>query len=271
MEQTTLRALTVSEVLDRALRIYRAKFISLVGIVSAVMIPQGILLFIFMLYLNDTRLVENLTNLIFQNLATVALIAAISNANLGKAFTIQSAYSEGTKRFWSVIGASFMIGLSIVVPAIAIGLCLTVVRGGIWAILLLIPVAVFLSTRWSLSSSVIVLENSGSSAGLQRSWALTKDFFWRVMGTSFLAGLLAILLMVLPVFILNYLLGMMGASSKVIELAGVVVQQLAQILILPFSIAVQVLIYYDLRIRKEGFDLMLRAEESQQQNTVGIS
>ena len=263
MEQTTLRALTVSEVLDRAFRIYRAKFIPLLGIVAATMIPQGILLFISTLYLSDTRIVENLTNLIFQNLATVALIAAISNANLGKTFTIGSAYSEGTKRFWSVIGANFLIGLAVIAPTIAIGLCLVVVPVGIWGILLVIPVAVFLSTRWSLSSSVIVLENGRAAIGLQRSWDLTKGFFWRVFGTSFLAGLLAILLMVLPVFILNYSLGLLGASSKVIELIGVVVQQLAQILILPFTVAVQVLIYYDLRIRKEGFDLILRAEENQ--------
>lgn len=264
MEQSTLRALEVSEVLDRALRIYRAKFIPLLGTVAAMMIPQGILLFIATLYWNDTRIVENLTNEIFQNLAMVALIVAISNANLGKDFTIRSAYSEGTKHILSVIGASFLIGLAIAAPMILFGICVVAtVPGAIWVIFLFIPPAMFLSTRWSVTSSAIVLENNGSSAGLRRSWDLTADFFWRVFGTSFLAQLLAILLMVLPVFFMNYILGTLGLSFKVIELVGVVVQQLGQILILPFSIAVQVLIYYDLRIRKEGFDLMLRTEEQQ--------
>ncbi|MFT3890245.1 MAG: hypothetical protein QM730_01315 [Anaerolineales bacterium] len=262
MEQPTLRALEVSEILDRALRIYRAKFISLLGIVAAMMIPQGILLLISTLYLSDTRIVQNLTSLIFQNLAMVALIVAISNVNLGKDFTIRSAYSEGTKHFWSVIGASFLIGLAIAVPMILFGICVvTAVPRAFWIILLFIPPAIFISTRWSVTSSAIVLENNGSSAGLRRSWDLTADFFWRVFGTSFLAQLLAILLMVIPVLFLNYLLGLTGLSFKAIELIGVVVQQLGQILILPFTIAVQVLIYYDLRIRKEGFDLLLRTEE----------
>jgi hypothetical protein len=264
MEQITLRALTVSEVLDKAFRIYRAKFVSLLGVVAVVMIPQGILLLISTLYLTDTRWVENITNLVFQNMATVALVAAISNTNLGKDFTIGSAYSEGVKHFWSVLGAGLLIGIVVAVPVMIFTFCMIAVPvGGIFGLLLLAPVVIFLTTRWSLSSSVIVLENGRAAAGLQRSWELTKDFFWRVLGTSFLAGLLAILLMVLPVFFMNYILGTLGLSFKVIELVGVVVQQLSQILILPFSIAVQVLIYYDLRIRKEGFDLMLRTEEQQ--------
>jgi len=43
----------------------------------------------------------------------------------------------------------------------------------------------------------------------------------------------------------------------------VVMEQIALIFALPFTIAVQVLIYYDLRIRDEGFDLELRTEEMQ--------
>jgi hypothetical protein len=54
---------------------------------------------------------------------------------------------------------------------------------------------------------------------------------------------------------------MLGISEQALTLTGVVVEQLGLVLVLPFTVAVKVLIYYDLRIRKEGFDLMLRAQE----------
>jgi len=262
-EQTNIRALTVGEILDRAFRIYKTGFVTLLGVVAVMMIPHGVLLFISTLYLNDTRFVEMLLSGVFQNLATVGLVAAISRLNLGQDITINSSYSQGTKRFWSVIGSDFILGLAIVLPAVALGMCLGVTGLGWLAIILILPIAMFISTRWSLNTSAIILENVGATAGLTRSWALTKDHFWRVFGTSFAAGLLSLLLTVLPSLLARYFLGLMGVSLQIIEPTGVVMEQIALIFALPFTIAVQVLIYYDLRIRDEGFDLELRTEEMQ--------
>lgn len=260
-EQTNIRALTVGEILDRAFRIYRTGFVMLLGVVAVMMIPHGILVFISTLYLNDTRLVEILLSGVFQNLAMVGLVAAISNLNLGQDITIRYAYSQGTKRFWSVIGSNFILGLALVLPGVVLGMCLGVTGLGWLAIILILPIALFISTRWSLSTSAIILENIGATAGLTRSWALTKDHFWRVFGTSFAAGLLSLLLTELPNLLASYFLNLMGVSLQIIDLTGVVMEQISLIFALPFTIAVQVLIYYDLRIRDEGLDLIMRAEE----------
>lgn len=262
-EQSNLRALTVGEVLDRAFRIYKMAFVMLVGVVAVMMIPQGILRFISVFYFRDTRFVDITLSGIFQNLAVVGLVVAISNLNLGKDVTINYAYSQGVKRFWSVIGSNFMVGLAIVLPAFVIGMCLGLTGLGWLAIILILPIVVFASTRWSLNTSAIVLENIGASAGLTRSWALTKDHFWRVFGTSFAATLLSLLLTLLPSLLTGYFLGLMDVSLQIIDLTGVVMEQISLIFALPFTIAVQVLIYYDLRIRNEGFDLLLRTEEMQ--------
>lgn len=263
MEQPNLRALTVGEILDRALRIYRAKFFQFLGIVAVTLIPQGILRLVATYYLDDIRLIDSLMNLIFQNLAMLALIVALSNANLQKEFTINSSYSVGIKRFWTLIGANILMGLAIGGPVVVIALCVSlVVPFGFIGIILLMPFAIFIATRWSLSSQAIVLEHKGAADSLSRSWDLTKDFFWRVLGTSFLASLLSLMLTVLPSLVVGAVLEMMDVSSRVIALVGVVIQQTSVVIVLPFTVAVNVLIYYDLRIRKEGFDLMLRAEEN---------
>jgi len=265
MEQQYLHALTISEILDRAIRIYRAKFFPLLGIVAVMLVPEGILRFVAAVLWGDTPAVNNLLSIIFQNLATLALIVAISNTNQGKDFAINSSYSEGSKRFWSVIGANFLMGMTIGLPMIAIGFCLATIAPLGWVgIILALPFIIFVSTRWSLSSSVIVLEQARAMDGLRRSWELTKDFFWRVLGTSFLASMLSVFLTTLPYYMLNFILESTGASYQVIELASVVLEQTSLVLVLPFTAAVQVLIYYDLRIRKEGFDLILRAETGNQ-------
>jgi len=264
MEQPNLRALTVSEILDRALRIYRAKFFPFLGVVAVMLVPQGILKLVATYYLNDIRIADSFFRIIFQNLAMLALIVAISNANLQREFTINAVYSTGIKRFWPMMESIFLKAMAIVLPGVVVGVCLALVAPlGFFVILLYLPFAIFVSTRWSLSSSVIVLENAGAMGGLTRSWELTKDFFWRVLGTSFLASLLSLLLTLLPNYFSSTILGMVGASFQITALVSVVVEQISVVIVLPFTVAVQVLIYYDLRIRKEGFDLMLRASETQ--------
>jgi len=261
-----LRALAVSEILDTALRIYRTKFVVLAGIAALAMIPEGILELVLILSFpgEDSQRLQNSLTSFFSNIATLALIVAISKAYLGDDFSIRSSYSQGLKRFWSVVWADFLIGLAIVGPATLFAcLLLAVPPLGILALLVLLPVIVFLSTRWSLSSQAIILENIGGADGLRRAWTLTKGYFWRVLGTSVAAGLLSFLLTIVPSLFVNFGFSFTELPSEVVQIIDLAVQQLGLIIILPFTVAVQVLIYYDLCIRKEGFDLMMRTEEPQ--------
>ena len=262
-EQPLLRALTINEILDKALRIYRTKFALLLGIVAIALIPSGVLELVIAYSLGSRQNFGNLLNSLFSSFASLALIMAVSQTYLGREFSIQSAYSGGLKRIWSVWGAGILIGLAILLPVIAVAVCVAMTDQilGLVALIFFLPFVVFLSTRWSLASPAIVLESIGAAAGLKRSWGLTQDHFWRVFGTSFAASLLSILLTVLPNLFTTSLLELMGAPFQVIDLVGLVVEQISLIFATPFTVAVPVLIYYDLRIRKEGFDLLMRTTE----------
>jgi hypothetical protein len=184
--QPELRALAVSEILDKSLRIYRAHFAVFFGIAAVALIPEGILEFLIILSgMEVARLQTALTSL-FSAIASMALIVAISNAYLNRDFTIQSSYSTGLGRFWSVIGANILVGAAIAAPLFLVMICLLMAEPMLFIVVLLfwLPVAVFMSTRWSLSSQTIILEDMGASQGLKRTWNLTKDYFWRVLGTS---------------------------------------------------------------------------------------
>ncbi len=273
LEWQNLRALSVGEILDVALRMYRVKFFRFLGIAAIALIPEGIieaLLFSVFPGSDISRLQNSLTNF-FTGIATMALIVAVSSVYLGGDFTIRSAYSKGLKRFWSIVGANFLMGMVIALPVIFLMFCLLAMASMpsselllVGVILLIVPIAVFLFTRWSLSSEAIILEDIGASAGISRTWNLTRDYFWRVLGTSFAAGLFSTLLTVLPFLFVDYVLGFTGLDFRIVQLIDLVVQQLALVLVLPFTVTVKVLIYYDLRIRKEGFDLMLRANGIQE-------
>jgi hypothetical protein len=97
---------------------------------------------------------------------------------------------------------------------------------------------------------------------LKRSWDLTDKYFWRVLGTSFAASLLTLLLTYLPTLFASYILKtFLSVSVEISQVVNVVITQVALLISLPFSTAVIVLIYYDLCIRKEGLDLKIMADE----------
>lgn len=260
-EKPTLRELSVGELLDKAFRLYRAKFLPLLGITAAVLIPFTLLGLLSVATLGSTQVVNLIQNL-FSPLMEGALVIAISRAYLSEAFTIKQAFRLGSKRYTSILGAGILQGLALVVPVLAffvfslMGIFFQVI-GGV-AIFLLI---LYLFTRWAVSTEVIVLENMGASEGLRRSWSLTEKHFARVLGTSTAAGAIVLLATLLPTMSLGILADWFSIPEIPTLLITTIASQLIVALVTPFSVAVNVLIYYDLRIRVEAFDIAFAAEE----------
>lgn len=264
MENPNLKSLSVPELLDRGFQIYKNHAGLFLSIAALIHIPAMMIESFLAAYLVDDRL-GNIASNLLSPFVQLALTLAVSNLYLGKPASVRTSYSQSSHKFLTLFGANILIGLAVAVPSIILGLLFVFsMPVGILVSLFLVPLAVFWSTRWSLYIPVILLENTGASKGLERSWSLTEGYFWRVFGTSFAASLLTMLLSFLPVLFINYLsTGLFQFSYQVTAVANVVVERLALILSLPFSMAVNVLIYYDLRIRKEGFDLleMMKATE----------
>jgi len=119
------------------------------------------------------------------------------------------------------------------------------------------PPAFFLVRWWE----AVVRAATHAGQGLRRSWELTEGHFWRVLGTMALLVLMvnvAAGIIVWPVQLVFALMGLGQTGPSVGVLHGV--SALAQLLCQPLQIIGTVLLYYDLRIRKEGFDLTMMAE-----------
>lgn len=123
-----------------------------------------------------------------------------------------------------------------------------------WAFLI-VGFAFFLAPAFYLGASffavapVVVLEGRSPVAALQRSYDLSTDGRWRILAVLTVTVIVVLVVDMSVGMGLNWLLG--GDGSLLVRVAGTVVGAV----VAPVSEAVPVLLYYDQRIRREGYDL----------------
>lgn len=213
-----------------------------------------------------------------------ALVSFISERFLGREITVRQAYGNAFRRWLSLLIAVILVGLVVIglfvilialatLPIIASSALLSSsargpagVLAGLGTLLLcilFIPVtlgAVFMAMRWAFWLQAIVIENYNSTGGLGRSWKLTKGSFWRILGFNLLLG---ILVSVLSFSLLGATsVGLIFVGNPLFQLvAQSIMSGLIGIIVYPLQFATLTVLYYDIRIRKEGLDLQLQMQD----------
>jgi hypothetical protein len=142
------------------------------------------------------------------------------------------------------------------------------VRGPLVFFLVLAGVPLLVGTSWLVVSwavalPTVVLEHAGPLAALRRSYQLVRGSWWRVFGI----GLLTAIIMSLVSGLLRAPFGVLAgalttnavqppAAAVIVSTAGRV---LADTVTTTLAAGVVVLLYVDLRMRREGLDQALRA------------
>jgi len=136
-------------------------------------------------------------------------------------------------------------------------------------LLALIVVSLGVTTKISMAAPAIVLEGHNVRDGLRRSFALTAgSAFWRILGITLLAGLVAGVARVLlggPFAIIDaVIIGVSGPGKESGQLIVTLVSHLSGLLTgaitTPFVAAVTGLLYIDRRMRLEALDVVLLRE-----------
>jgi hypothetical protein len=120
----------------------------------------------------------------------------------------------------------------------------------------------FLLTRWIVAAPGIVAQRWGPIEALRGSWALTKAQALRSFGYLALLGILEWVITTVLVTVLVSTFAVL--PSQFVELSpwiSTALNIVFSVLWLPLYVAALVLLYYDLRVRKEGYDLALRVEQ----------
>ncbi len=259
-EPVQLHPMTIGELLDRAIKLYQANWKLMLGIASFVVVP-ALLLQSFLtrsiatpffrrpsqpptesefLVAFITSMGFLLINLFFiYPFLTAAFARATIDVYLGESPTISNVYRFALRRIGSILLVGSLIALA--------------VMGGM--ILLVVPAFIF-AVRFAFSSTAVVAEELRGREAMRRSWRLVKGSSWKVFGTLLLSWLLTTILSGIIGFPLALIAEFTGPFAWVLRGIGAA---LAEIITRPFAAVVAVLLYFDLRIRKEGFDLVLLA------------
>src|SRR6202035_4780402 len=120
-----------------------------------------------------------------------------------------------------------------------------------------IPAIVVVYVRSAIAVPTIVLERVSGLRGLQRSWQLVSGRFWPTFGRLLLLALISSIIssVVAAVFELP---GSAIAPNNTFVFDQVA-SAIAAVFVGPITYIGVTLLYYDTRIRKEGFDIEMLA------------
>jgi membrane-anchored glycerophosphoryl diester phosphodiesterase (GDPDase) len=260
-----LRPLGLGEILDDVFRVYRRHFWLLVAIALIVSLPGLALQFasgsasqfgFALSILNDLSnpdalaarqppALPNLALLALSYLVLIALVpfmvAAIPRATidivLGNPVSVRSTLAGVARRYWRLMGVALLYVL--ISPMV---LCL--------------PVFVWLFVRWVVAVPALLTEDIGPVRALDRSWTLTRSHWWRLFGILVLIYLLTTVVSgALGVFALPVAVAVPFIPPFVRGAIILTVETAASAVVQPALYLCVTLLYFDLRIRHEHFDL----------------
>jgi hypothetical protein len=266
-----LRPLEIGDLLDETFRMYRRHFVLFAGLSVILSIPTAALsgysyFALFNGFLRQTSPGQFASssqppNLAFLetllvtygigaliNLALVpfiygAVTYAACESALGRPVTASGVLMGVLRRYFALLGYWVLIGLMLI-------------------LFCLIPLWIWIWVGWAVVMPVMFVENVGIGAAMGRSWRLIEGRWWRtfliifllfvvrevvrIALGAFLALAQALLQLLFPTIVILWLT---AATTVIVDsLVNPVIQ-----------IAI-VLIYFDLRVRKEGLDLFQLAQ-----------
>ena len=239
----TLRPMSLGDLLDTSFGVYRGQFVPLMFVaITTQAIPMALNVY-----------VEVAGGALAHPFAwTIGIIAALILGQVGIAtstFMVAESYLGGSLTPYDALRRAQPFVGRLVFAAFASALLYFV------GLVALIVPGVICIAGLAVTAPALVLENQPTAtAGMGRSWSLTKGYRWKVLGAYFVA----FLLIALPGIALGALGVAAVASAGSVSAAVLVVlliQMLLQVIAYPFLFVLTTLLYYDLRVRKEGYDI----------------
>ena len=275
-DRMTIRPMALADIIDGALWLYRHNFAPFLGIVAIAWVPAlaiqlgGIYLFLGPLAGEDaatptleaflpTAIVFGLAAvavyLIAVPVAQGALMWAVSNRYLKRPAGLVEAYRAVIDRFGSMMAVIILTAL-----VVGAGTLACIIPGIIFAFM------------FSFAVPEVVLENRTAMDAMKRSWQLANYDFWKVVVTLFALSLLVGLIsMALATPFSLALVSLAGEDNMMLfQTLARSVNTLVQVIVQPIQIIGTILLYYDLRIRHEGFDIQLLADAIAGRKTAAV-
>ena len=167
-------------------------------------------------------------------LTNAAMVVITSQIFLGSAPDLSAAIKRALRRAWPVL-------FSVIATSV-----LTFV-----GIIFLIVPGVYLASRYGVSAAVAAVEDAGPIGSLERASRLSRHNQVRYLNTMLMLFVLYIIVSIA----LGIILGITGLPAMAIVSTAIV-----SVFLFPALGIAHTLLYYDMRIRNEGYDLQLMSE-----------
>jgi len=248
------RRMGIGEILSTAFQLYRRHWRTLLAIAAVVVVPftllqyllgdqvrtrgeetaNGVVIETATWAVGIAGLVAALAGVVMFLVLTGAITRAVAAEVAGEDPSLEQSYRFGFHRLWSVLLVSVLVGLATVA-----GLILFIIPG------------IYIGVRLAVSIEALVVEGRRGTQAMGRSWELVGGHWWHAFGTLVVAWL--IIGVVESVITLPF-----GDTSWFVQ--GLV-SAVATTVTMPYGVLVGVLLYLDLRARKEALTLeQLRAD-----------
>jgi uncharacterized membrane protein len=241
-----LRPMSVGEILDGALVLLRRHFAVLLSIaIICEGIPTALGMYVEFAGGMQANLglwaVAQLLSLVGYLLVTGATVRVVSEAYLGRATRVGEALQFAVGK----TGGILVSGIAVSIIAFL-------------AFLLLIVPGIIVLCGYSVVVQAVVLEDLPSPIdALSRSWALTKGH----KGKAFVLWFVLFVLLMVLLVAFGIVVGLAAAMAPILMVPAVAGLSLVWLLVYPLTSCVFTLLYYDLRVRKEAFDLELLSQQ----------
>jgi hypothetical protein len=304
MPGVVLQPLNLGELLDRMFSLYRKNFLLFFGIMllpSLLAMASGILMAVFRSPMVAPRpgtpainpaIVGSAVGGFFVAMAAYWIVYAIAlgastfavgDVYLGRTATIAASYRRIRGRIWRLLWLMFLVALRVFGVFLLVGIGFAAIiplvggRGtmaGVIAaltMLVLFPVAfgltIWLMLRYSVCIPSLVLEDLRAGQAIRRSTQLMKGNYLR----CFLLLLLTVVITYVsltvfqgPFYIAMILSARHGQIAVWLLSLSSISGALGGALSAPLIMIGLVLLYYDIRVRKEAFDLQLMMSQVDQ-------
>ena len=271
---TPLQPMSLVDILDGMFSLYRSHFRLFLGIVVVYLVLGFVTSLVSVFGAIAATPSTSIVIVVLTSIASVlmaywvggGLAYASAQVYLSRDITSQDALQQAWRRFLPFLGSTFLYYLVVI--------CLSITIIGI-------PFAIYFGFRWGLYTFPVLFEETTARNALRRSTELVKGTWWRVFGImlaiSLIALMIAFILQTSYAIIFSSLAGGTGAEDgnfletlrllfmpTPIDIGWVyyTIRALGSLVIaaltMPIGVIGYALLYFDLRIRKEAFDIEMQ-------------
>ena len=243
-----LPPLGIGEILGAAFQLYRRHWRTLVAIAAVVVVPLTLLQYGIGHWVRTNgqqlqdqvevstsfwamagaSLLAALVGLLLYQVLTGAITRNIAAEVAGQDLDLEQSYRFGFARLGPILVVSILVGL-----ATLLGLIVFIIPG------------IYIGVRLAVSIQALVVEDKRGTEAMRRSWDLVGGHWWHAAFTMLVAGLITA--------VVNAVIT--APFSAGAWLLQAVAAAVATTVTLPYGALVGVLLYLDLRARKERLDL----------------